>query len=114
MDNKTDLPEGWAMPDDLSKKISEVLSQRPRPTPLDDLIDAIKQMGSEIAQVEPEPTDWAGWITYLLEVLQAEAQKDRKDAAYETMLLDLRDTLETGIKVASGEPPQGCAMGYKR
>ena len=98
MTDKSDLPDGWAMPDDMAKRINDVLSQRPRPTPLDELIDAIKQMGSEIADVEPEPGDWAGWITYLLEVLQVEAQKDRKDAAYESMLLELRETLETQIK----------------
>jgi hypothetical protein len=27
MGNNSDLPDGWAMPDDLAKKISEVLSE---------------------------------------------------------------------------------------
>ncbi len=86
------------MPDDMAERINEVLSQRPRPTPLDELMDVLGQTANEIAQVEPEPGDWAGWITYLLEVLQTEAEKDRKDAAYESMLHDLREALETRIE----------------
>jgi hypothetical protein len=97
MGNKPDIPDGWAMPDDMAESLRKVINQKSSTTPLDDLIDAIKQMGSEIADIEPEPGDWAGWITYLLEVLQAEAQNDRKGAAYESMLLDLRESLNTRI-----------------
>jgi hypothetical protein len=28
MDNKPNLPEGWAMPDDLAKKVSEALDRK--------------------------------------------------------------------------------------
>ena len=40
----------------------------------------------------------AGWVNYLLEQMKMEAQKDRKDAVYESMLLELQETLETRIE----------------
>ena len=98
MSNDFELPPGWSLSDDMAKKVNEALSRKPRTTPLDELMDILGQTANEIAQVEPEPGDVAGWITHLLEVLQAEAQKDRKDVAYENMLLTLRESLETRVK----------------
>ena len=54
------------MPDDLSKKISEVLNNKPI-SPEDELSDALGDMAQDIALIEPDPEDWAGWVDYLLE-----------------------------------------------
>lgn len=55
-------------------------------------------MARDIVLIESDPKDWAGWVNYLLESLQSEAQKNRKSAADEAMLLDLREALETRIE----------------
>jgi hypothetical protein len=55
--NKPDLPEGWAMPDDLAKKISEVLNNKPV-SPEDELAYALDDMARDIALIEPNPVDW--------------------------------------------------------
>jgi hypothetical protein len=47
------------MPDDLAKKISEVLNNKPI-SPEDDLADALGDMARDIALIEPDPMDWAG------------------------------------------------------
>lgn len=73
MNNNPDLPDGWAMPDDLAKKISEVLNNK-RITPEDDLVDALDEMARDIALIEPDPQDWGWWVVYLIEQLEEEAK----------------------------------------
>ena len=55
-------------------------------------------MARDIALIEPDPIDWAGWVQYSLNQMEAEIQNDRKDAAYESMLLDLWKALEIRIE----------------
>jgi hypothetical protein len=43
MTGKSDLPDGWALPDDLAKKISEALNKKSI-TPEDELADALKEI----------------------------------------------------------------------
>ena len=50
MSKNHDLPDGWAMPDDLSKKISEVLNKKPI-TPEDELQDALDEMARDNAMI---------------------------------------------------------------
>jgi hypothetical protein len=50
MNNNPNLPEGWAMPDDLSKKINEVLNNKPI-SPEDELADALEEMARDIALI---------------------------------------------------------------
>jgi hypothetical protein len=97
MNNNPDLPEGWIISGDMAKKVNEALNKKSI-TPEDELADALEDMARDIALIEPDPKDWGGWVNYLLESLQTEAQKDRKSAAYEAMLLDLREALETRIE----------------
>ena len=61
---------------------------------------ALDDLARDTALIEPEPGDWAGWITYLLEALQEKAQKDCKSGDFETMLKALRDDLE--IRITGG------------
>ena len=49
------------MPDDLAKKISEVLNNKSI-TPEDELADALGDMARDIALIEPNPMDWSGWV----------------------------------------------------
>ena len=88
MSKNPDLPEGWAMPDDLSKKINKVLNNKPI-TPEDELADALEDMARDIALIEPDPQDCAGWVMYLLEQMEAEAQSRGKGRELPKMLKSL-------------------------
>jgi hypothetical protein len=107
MDKKSDLPDGWAMPYEMAKKVSDILNNKTI-SPEDEPADALDEMARDIALIEPEPKDWGVWVNYLLESLQSEAQKERKSAADEEMLLNLREALETRIGEANGKNPKGC------
>ena len=48
MSNNAEIPDGWAMPDDLAKKVSETLNKK-RITPEDELADALEEMARDIA-----------------------------------------------------------------
>lgn len=60
-------------------------------------MEVIEDTANEIADAESSPEDWASWITYLLESLQEQAEKDIKSTDYETMLVTLRDDLTIRI-----------------
>ena len=77
MNNNDGVPEGWAVPDDLAKKISEVLNNKPI-TPEDELSDALVEMARDIALIESNPVDWGWYVTYLLEKMEEEAGKRGK------------------------------------
>ena len=96
--NEYKKPPTWGITDDLANKIGARMDQKPQANPLVDLMESLGQAASEIADLELDPNDWTGWITYLLEALQVEAEKDSKPAAFETMLPDLRDALITRIE----------------
>jgi hypothetical protein len=61
MDNDSNIPDGWAMPDDLAKRINEGLSKKTL-RPENELADALEEMARDIALIEPEPEpeDWGG------------------------------------------------------
>jgi hypothetical protein len=64
MDHKPVLPEGWALPDVLARKVSEALNKKSI-SPEDELVDALEDMARDIALIEPNPADWdGGWLTY--------------------------------------------------
>jgi len=60
-------------------------------------LNTLKKAATEIADQEPEPTDCTDRISYLLEQLQAEAEKDYKSRNFETVLATLRDRLKPHI-----------------
>jgi hypothetical protein len=60
------------MPDDLTKKISDVLNFKPI-SPEDELADALEEMARDIALIEPEPEDWGGSLVHLLEQMDGGA-----------------------------------------
>ena len=57
IDNKPVLPEGWALPDVLARKVSEALNKKSI-SPEDELVDALEDMARDIALIEPNPADW--------------------------------------------------------
>jgi len=81
------------MPDDLAKKISEVLNKKSI-TPEKELQDALDEMARDIALIEPNPVDWGGWVNYLLEQMEAEATRRGKRSSYMDMLRPLRKDLD--------------------
>ena len=42
-------------------------------------------MARDIALIEPNPVDWAGWVIYLLEQLEVEAERRGKSAVFGEM-----------------------------
>ena len=52
MNDKSDLPEGWSMPDDMARKISQSVNKK-RITPEDELQEAIDDLARDIALVYP-------------------------------------------------------------
>lgn len=73
MDDDRKIPDSWAMPDDLAKKVSDTLNNK-RLTPEEELSDALEEMARDIALIEPEPKDWGWWGIYLLEQMETEAK----------------------------------------
>ena len=66
MDNNSNLPEAWLMSNEVAKKISELVNKKPY-SPEDDLKDALEELARDIALIEPDPRDWGGWVTNILE-----------------------------------------------
>jgi hypothetical protein len=85
MSKNPDVPDGWSMPDDLANQVIKAL-RRKSITPEQELQDALDEMARDIALIEPDPEDWGGWVTYLLEQLEAEAQRRGKGGDFEEML----------------------------
>lgn len=77
MSKNPDLPEGWAMPDDLARKVNESINRK-RITPEDELQDAFSDLTRDLALIEPNPSDWGWWVSYLLEQLDEEAERRGK------------------------------------
>jgi len=68
------IPETWGIPNDQANKVREALRKKST-WPEDRVQDALDDMARDIALIEPDPQDWTGWVNYLLESLQTEAQK---------------------------------------
>ena len=69
MDNDPKIPEGWAMPDDMAKKLNQRLNRKTI-RPEDELADALEEMARDIALIELDPRDWAGWVISLIEQMK--------------------------------------------
>jgi hypothetical protein len=93
MDNKSEIPDGWAMPDNLAKKVSEALNKKSI-TPEDELADALDEMARDIALIEPDPQDWGWYVTYLLEKMEEEAQRRGYQVEFIRMLESLKMTID--------------------
>jgi hypothetical protein len=97
MKEKSDIPEGWAIPDDLANEISEELSKK-RITPEEMLQDVLSDIARDIALIEPEPQDWGWWVGYLLEQMEMQAEKHRLTKQYEYTLEVLVEKIQKRIK----------------
>jgi len=95
--SENDFPPGWAMPDDLAKKINEVLSNKPI-TPEDAVQNALDEIARDIALIEPDPDDWGWWVTYLLEQMEIHADKRKSINNYEQTLVGRVDKFQNRIK----------------
>lgn len=90
-------PATWGLPDGMAKSLGKAMEQKPKNNPLVDLMKSVSQTAEKIADLEPDPVDWDGWVSYLLEELQLQASKDFKPAAFEKMLRTLKTSLESRI-----------------
>ncbi len=56
-------------------------------------------MARDNALIEPDPYDWEGWVSYLFEQLEVEAQRRGKGAFYKEMLRSLKQDLGNRISL---------------
>jgi hypothetical protein len=92
LSNNNDLLDSWAMPDDLAKQVSEALSRKSI-TPEQELQDALDEMARDIALIEPDPQDWAGWVMYFVDRLEEEAKRRRWGFDFNILLDNLVEKL---------------------
>jgi hypothetical protein len=76
------------MPEDLANQVSEELNKNTI-TPQDTIQDALDDIARDIAIIEADPNDWGGWLIYLIEQMEGEAEKRFKDSDYKSMLITL-------------------------
>lgn len=100
MNNDDYIPEGWAVPDDMASWLRKSVNKRPY-APEDELQEAIDDVARDIAILEPNPVDWGGWISYMLEQLEEDAQKRVRLGDFEKMLRTLASELV--VRVDSGK-----------
>jgi hypothetical protein len=93
MDNDSKIPEGWAMPEEMAKKVTEGLNKKTL-RPEDELVDALEEMARDIALIEPDPRDWGGWVIYLLEQMEGEAKRREKKGVFDEMLKSFQRNLD--------------------
>jgi hypothetical protein len=62
---------------------------------LQELRELLDDTAQDMAQVLPESSDWARWLTYLLEGLDNLANDSQE---FEEMLDDLKNTIETRLE----------------
>jgi len=91
-------PSTWGLPDGMAESLGKAMEQKPKNNPLVDLMRSISRTAKEIADLEPDPNDWDGWVSYLLEELQLQASRDFKPAAFESMLETLKTSLAARIE----------------
>ena len=80
------------MPPAMAKRVSESINRK-RITPEGELQDALDEMARDIALIEPNPKDWAWWVSYLIEQLEKEAMKRGKMVDFGETLKSLLDNL---------------------
>ena len=81
------------MPEYMAKRVSDSVKKKPE-SPEDKLQKALDEVARDIALIEPEPKDWAWWVSYLMEQLEEEAKRRRKQRGFNKMLKTLNNHLD--------------------
>ena len=55
-------------------------------TPEDELADALEDIARDIALIEPDPRDWAGWVMYFVDQLEEEAKRRRRGFDFNSLM----------------------------
>ena len=97
MNNKSDLPEDWAMPDHMARKVNESINRK-RITPEDELQYAFSEIANDLRLIEPDPSDWSWWVGYLLEQMEMQAEKHKLTKQNEYTLEVLVEKIQNRIK----------------
>ena len=77
------------MPDYMARKVSESINRK-RITPEDELQDAFSDLANDLRLIEPDPSDWAWWVGYLLEQMEIQAEKRGSQAYFDHMIKSLK------------------------
>lgn len=97
MNKKPDLPEGWAMPPAIAKRVSDGVNKKSE-SPEDKVQSALDKMARDIALIEPDPQNWGWWVSYLLEQLEGEAEKNRLTDQNDYSLIVLAEKIQKRIE----------------
>ena len=57
---------------------------------LDGLFQRFPDLARDIALIEPDPRDWAGWVMYLVDQLEKESKKREKQGEFKGILNSLQ------------------------
>lgn len=98
MSKNPEIPETWGIPDDQSNKVREAPSKKSI-RPEDGVQKALVEIARDIAIIEPDPVDWGWWVIYLLEQMEAEAERRGKSGDYGEMLRSLKQELDNRISL---------------
>jgi hypothetical protein len=92
MENDSKIPDGWAMLEDLAKRINEGLNKKSIRLE-DELADALADMALDVALIEPDPQDWGRWVIYLLKQVEEELKSGRKGIDFSSVFDELPDLM---------------------
>ena len=84
------------MPPDMAKRVNESINRK-HITPEDELQDAFSDIANDLRLIEPDPSDWSWWVSYLLEQMGAEAERMGMHDIYKPMLRSLKQDLGNRI-----------------
>lgn len=91
------IPDTWGLPADQAKKVGEALNKKSL-SPEDAVQKALDEIARDIAIIEPEPSDWVWWLTYLLGQLEIHMEKRRLYDQYEHILKDFVEKIQNRIR----------------
>jgi len=97
MNNNSDPPEGWGIPNDQATKVREALNRK-YIRPEDAVQNALDEIARDIAIIEPDPIDWGWWVSYLLEQMEMQTAKHQQINQYEYTLKVLSEKLQNRVK----------------
>jgi hypothetical protein len=99
MAKKSDLPSGWAMPDDQANRLSENLSRKSI-SPERQLEKALQDIARDIAILEPNPADWEDWVEFFLNQLAEELENHRIGHDQDSLMIAIIDRLQNWKNVS--------------
>ena len=91
------IPDTWGIPENQADKVRQALRKKST-RPEDAVQKALDEIARDIAIIEPDPSDWSWWVSYLLEQMEMHGEKRRLIYNYEKVLTVLIDKINHRIQ----------------